>query len=108
MTRPAVNDDAPLDASPPISLGKFLTITGTSPVTAWRWEKRGWLKTVRIAGRKYISAEALREFQDPSGSRQETRHEDRARTPRRRLHARRGYSHDVVVANDRVVPAVCL
>lgn len=62
MTRPAVNDDAPLDASPPISLGKFLTITGTSPVTAWRWEKRGWLKTVRIAGRKYISAEALREF----------------------------------------------
>jgi hypothetical protein len=50
------------DQAPPISLGKFLDITGTSAVTAWRWERRGWLRTVRIAGRKYVTAEALREF----------------------------------------------
>jgi hypothetical protein len=49
-------------STPPISLGKFLDQTGTSPVTAWRWEKRGWLKTVRIAGRKYITAADLSEF----------------------------------------------
>jgi hypothetical protein len=47
---------------PPLSLGKFLEATGASSVTAWRWEKRGWLQTVRIAGRKYITAAALREF----------------------------------------------
>lgn len=46
----------------PISLGKFLDQTGASPVTAWRWEKRGWLRTVRIAGRKYITADELRQF----------------------------------------------
>ena len=62
MTRPAVNEDTPPDAAPPISIGRFLGVTGASPVTAWRWEKRGWLKTVRIAGRKYITAQALREF----------------------------------------------
>ena len=50
------------DSAPPISLGKFLETTGASPVTAWRWEKRGWLPVVRIAGRKYITAAALREF----------------------------------------------
>lgn len=52
------------DTEPPISLGKFLETTGASPVTAWRWERRGWLKIVRIAGRKYIAAAALREFNE--------------------------------------------
>ena len=45
-----------------MALGRFLEATGTSAVTAWRWERRGWLKTVRIAGRKYVTAEALQEF----------------------------------------------
>lgn len=50
------------ETTPPISLRRFLDLTGTSAVTAWRWEQRGWLKTVRIAGRKYITSAALREF----------------------------------------------
>jgi hypothetical protein len=28
-------------------------------VTAWRWRKRGWLKTVNIAGRPYLTDKAL-------------------------------------------------
>jgi hypothetical protein len=49
--------------SPPIqSLQSFITGMGISPVTAWRFEKRGWLTTINIAGRRYITAEAIREF----------------------------------------------
>jgi hypothetical protein len=50
------------ETSPPISLGKVIQTIGASPVTLWRWEKRGWLPTVRIAGRKYVTAAALAEF----------------------------------------------
>lgn len=49
--------------SPPIrSLQSFIIGVGISPVTAWRFEKRGWLTTLNIAGRRYITAEAEDEF----------------------------------------------
>ena len=44
------------------SLKSFISGVGISPVTAWRFEKRGWLQTVNIAGRRYITAEAAAEF----------------------------------------------
>lgn len=50
------------DSAPPISVSRFLEISGLSPVSAWRFEKRGWLRCVRIAGRKYITAREMREF----------------------------------------------
>lgn len=31
-------------------------------MTAWRFEKRGWLNTVNIAGRRYITSEAAADF----------------------------------------------
>jgi len=34
-----------------------------TPCTAWRWRKRGWLKTVNIARRQYLTQEAIDEFQ---------------------------------------------
>ena len=37
---------------------------GISDVTMWRWEKRGLLKLVNIAGRKYVDLKSLAEFQD--------------------------------------------
>jgi hypothetical protein len=30
--------------------------------TAWRWRKKGWLKTINIAGRQYLTQEAIDEF----------------------------------------------
>ena len=45
-----------------ISLNKWLSEVGVTPVTAWRWRKRGWLKTVNIAGRQYLTQEAIDEF----------------------------------------------
>ena len=36
--------------------------SGLSPVTCWRFRKRGWLATVVIANRHYVTREALAEF----------------------------------------------
>ena len=46
-----------------VALNKWLRETGVSKITAWRWRKRGWLKTVNVSGRVYVTAEALEEFQ---------------------------------------------
>jgi len=46
----------------PISLSKFCESMGITPATAWRWRKRGILRTSNIAGRQYLSPAALDEF----------------------------------------------
>jgi predicted site-specific integrase-resolvase len=45
-----------------ISLSKWLEQVGVTPVTAWRWRRKGWLKTINIAGRQYLTQEAIDEF----------------------------------------------
>ena len=45
-----------------ISLSKWLTQIGVTPCTAWRWRKKGWLKTINIAGRQYVTQDAIDEF----------------------------------------------
>jgi hypothetical protein len=45
------------------SLSKWLEQVGVTPCTAWRWRKKGWLKTINIAGRQYLTQEAIGEFQ---------------------------------------------
>ena len=47
---------------PIVSLNKFCQEAGITPVTAWRWRKAGWLSTVNIAGRPYLTGEAVAEF----------------------------------------------
>lgn len=46
-----------------ISLTKWLEQVGVTPITAWRWRKKGWLQTINIAGRQYLTQEAINEFQ---------------------------------------------
>ncbi len=46
----------------PISLDSFIQRIGVTDTTAWRWRKKGWLKTKNILGRVYITAPDLREF----------------------------------------------
>lgn len=36
---------------------------GISGVTLWRWERRGWIKTVNICGKKYVDLQSLAEFE---------------------------------------------
>ena len=45
-----------------ISLSKWLEDVGITSCTAWRWRKKGWLKTINIAGRQYLTQEAIDEF----------------------------------------------
>src|SRR6266487_2356222 len=45
-----------------MSLHRFCEITGLSKVSAWRYEKRGWLRTHLIANRRYILAVDVAEF----------------------------------------------
>lgn len=33
-----------------------------SPVTLWRWRQHGWLKTINISGKPYVTAEGLADF----------------------------------------------
>jgi hypothetical protein len=35
---------------------------GRSHVTVWRWKENGWITTINIAGRPYITREAILEF----------------------------------------------
>jgi hypothetical protein len=45
-----------------VSLSRWLEQVGVTPCTAWRWRKKGWLKTINIAGRQYLTQEAIDEF----------------------------------------------
>jgi predicted site-specific integrase-resolvase len=45
-----------------MSLSKWLEQVGVTSCTAWRWRKKGWLKTVNIAGRQYLTQGAINEF----------------------------------------------
>jgi predicted site-specific integrase-resolvase len=45
-----------------ISLSKWLAQVGVTPITAWRWRKKGWLQTINIAGRLYLTQEGIEEF----------------------------------------------
>src|SRR6184192_1047604 len=47
---------------PPMSLHRFCAITGLSKASAWRYEKRGWLRTHLITNRRYILAVDVAEF----------------------------------------------
>src|SRR5439155_4818323 len=52
----------PPEYIPPMSLHRFCEITGLSKVSAWRYEKSGWLRTHLIANRRYILAADVAEF----------------------------------------------
>ena len=45
-----------------ISLSKWTEQVGVTACTVWRWRKKGWLTTVNIAGRQYLTQEAIDEF----------------------------------------------
>lgn len=54
--------EVPLNAHPPLSLDRFMEQSGLSPATCWRYRKRGWLTTIVIAGRHYLTREGIALF----------------------------------------------
>jgi len=49
--------------SPIILFNIFLGSLGVTPPTGWRWRKLGWIETLNIAGRVYVSREEINRFQ---------------------------------------------
>lgn len=45
-----------------VTLDHFLNSIGRTRTTGWRWRKRGWLKTIDIAGRPYVTRQAHEDF----------------------------------------------
>jgi hypothetical protein len=45
-----------------VSLSKWMEQVGVTACTTWRWRKKGWLTTVNIAGRQYLTQAAIEEF----------------------------------------------
>ncbi len=45
-----------------VALSRWCRAVGLSSVTAWRFRKRGWLATINIAGRVYVTDDSAAEF----------------------------------------------
>jgi hypothetical protein len=45
-----------------VSLHKWMEQVCVTACTIWRWRKRGWLTTVNIAGRQYLTRSGIEEF----------------------------------------------
>lgn len=58
------SNDIPLAGHPPLALDLYIRQSGLSPATCWRYRKRGWLKTIVIAGRHYVTRDAIAEFNE--------------------------------------------
>ena len=54
----------PFETLPPVSLDKFCNESGFSSTTCWRMRKRGWLVTIRIAGRHYVARAEIARFNE--------------------------------------------
>ena len=52
----------PAPAAVPLSLAAFARLVGRSHVSIWRWRKAGWLDVVNIAGRPFVTPQALADF----------------------------------------------
>ena len=51
-----------IDSDPPIALDKFIEQSGLSVVTVWRYPRAGWLNTLNICGRHYVTRSEIARF----------------------------------------------
>jgi hypothetical protein len=67
MTTSSLKTERETAFNPPASnllpYDSWLTGIKKTPATGWRWRKRGWIETVNICGRLYISRAAIAEFE---------------------------------------------
>ena len=46
-----------------IAFDHWLSAIPVTSTTGWRWRKRGWIKTVNICGRVYVSRREIERFE---------------------------------------------
>lgn len=51
-----------IDATAPVALDHWIAQIGRTACTAWRWRKKGWIQTINIAGKHYVTAASAAEF----------------------------------------------
>jgi hypothetical protein len=71
-------------ASDLVAYDEWLNQLKITHATGWRWRKRGWIPTVNICGRVYISRTAIAEFERRAAAGEFTREHitpKRSRTP---------------------------
>jgi hypothetical protein len=56
--------DEPRPASNLIPFDRWLNSIDKTPATGWRWRQRGWIATVNICGRVYISRDEIKRFEE--------------------------------------------
>lgn len=57
-----MNDIQADDRDPPMALNKFIEESGLSSVTLWRYRRAGWLHTLNICGRHYLTRSEIARF----------------------------------------------
>jgi hypothetical protein len=45
------------------ALDRWLKDIDRAPVTGWRWRKLGWIQTINICGRLYVSRDEIKRFE---------------------------------------------
>ena len=67
ILHPAGCDSAGMESQSPASnlilFETWLDSIGRVPATGWRWRKMGWIKTLNIAGRVYVSRQEIERFE---------------------------------------------
>jgi hypothetical protein len=53
---------AAIDSEPTIALDKFLEESGISATTLWRYRRAGWVSTLNICGRHYLTRAEIMRF----------------------------------------------
>lgn len=51
-----------------VSLDRYLESLGRSRTTFWRWQKRGLIQAVNVFGRKYVTRDEIRRFEQAAVS----------------------------------------
>ena len=46
-----------------LAFDRWLKDIDRTPATGWRWRKQGWIKTINVCGRLYISRDEINRFE---------------------------------------------
>jgi hypothetical protein len=46
-----------------LAFDRWLKDIDRTPATGWRWRKRGWIKTINVCGRLYITRDEINRFE---------------------------------------------
>jgi hypothetical protein len=46
-----------------VPFGNFLEDVGKSPVTGWRWRRDGFITTINVAGKVYVTQDEIERFE---------------------------------------------